>query len=224
MDLFIKLAIIPKLIETMTTTIDFRKEMDSFFSQAADKVKEPEFTPIVVTNDEMQAILKDRTGLTDALQRNFPALCYRDKSCSKPRAFMEALFVWEMYGRTCTVGDLSSALAVKATSIPQYMYYVRHALNATFGLDIVVEGDTYKLMSMDELRQRSEHLAQTMEAYGNRLVKLARAVESLEKCGYGDNPQLQAAKVATGSVVLALQSLTGDIKNPQLKALAGTPA
>jgi len=208
----------------MTTTIDLRQEMNTFFSQAKKKPEDTGFQSLALTNEEIQTILQSRNGLTDTLQRSFPALCYRDKACTKPRSFMAALFVWERYGRTIRVGELSDVLGVKATSIPQYMYHVRHALNQAFGLDIVVEGDVYKLMSMDELRQRTEHLTATMKDYSGKLEKLARSIQSLEKCGQGNNPDLLAAKVATGSVVLALQSLTGDIKSPHLKALAAATA
>lgn len=204
--------------------VNFRVEMDNFFSQAGVNAKPQGFETIGLNNDEMKEILGDRNGLTDALQRNFPDLCYRDKSHTKPKAFMQALFVWELYGRKSTVAELSEALGVKYTSIPQYMYVVRDALNIAFGLDIVCEGDTYKLMSMDDLQQRSDHLVKALETYGTRMIKVARAVNSLEKCGYGDHPQLVAARSATSSIATALMSLAGEIKNPELKALAATAA
>lgn len=189
--------------------IDFQSEMSAYFSRVSSKVKEKTFEPLGLSNDEVVTLLSSKEGLSDILSRSFPELCFRDKGHTKPRAFMQALFVWEMYGRKATISELSEALEVKVTSIPQYMYVVRDAVNASLGLDIICEGDTYKLMSMDDLRQRSEHLLSAMESFGARYLKLQRAVESLEKVGYSEHPSLVAAKAATDGVSSAMKALTG---------------
>lgn len=190
-------------------SLDFQKQMDTYFSKVGENVKDKTFEPLGLSNEEVSTLLSTKEGLSDALTRNFPELCFRDKAHTKPKAFMQALFVWEVYGRKATISELAEALQVKVTSIPQYMYVVRDAVNAALGLDIVCEGDTYKLMSMDDLRQRSEHLLKAMESFGARYTKLQRAVESLEKLGYSEHPQLAAAKTATDGVTSAMKALTG---------------
>lgn len=208
----------------MSINFDFQSEMTQFFSSASSAVKEKGFEPLGLSNDEMSAILSDRHGLTNTLVKSFPELCFRDKARTRPRSFMEALYVWETYTRKSTIAELSTALKVKATSIPQYMYTVRDALNSAFGLDIICEGDTYKLMSMDDLRQRSEHLGKALESYGTRLLKVAHAVQSLEASGYSDHPELQAVKLGITNIAVAMNQLTGEVSNPEIRQLAASLA
>lgn len=186
--------------------MDITKQALEFFAEASAQSNEDSFSFIGLTDDEMNAILKSKSGITEALQREFPHLCYR--SGGRPLKFMMVLYAWELYGRKATISAIASSLGLSTLSVPQYMSKVRKAVNAALGLDIVLNGNTYELSSIDNLQERVENLRKAMLKLVPKFEKFSKAYVSAQKQGYSGHPLLGSAEDVLSGVEMARKALS----------------
>jgi hypothetical protein len=124
-----------------------------------------EFISLGLTPEEVESVLAERYGLTEGLRKHFPDRVLRGKASRSAEltSTFKALYAFEHLGRDCSYAQIADAMEINPDSAYQYMVQARHAVEVCFGLNILTAKEQVRLVSQDDLRERTVRFVNFIE-------------------------------------------------------------
>jgi len=107
------------------------------------------FSSLGLTSEQVQDLMEREYGLSETLMQEFPDITKRADAAvgSVPLAFMKAGIIFENQRRDTTFDAIAQQLGTTDDTAAQYMLKFRDAVRKAFGIEIVVAGDTVRLVN-----------------------------------------------------------------------------
>jgi hypothetical protein len=152
------------------------------------------FSSLGLNAEQVESILQREYGLSEALMQEFPDITKRADATvgSVPLAFMKAGIIFENQRRDTTFDAIAEQLGTTDDTAYQYMVKFREAVRKAFGLEIVVAGDSIRIVNQQTALDAATRVLDVIEAHVKpAMKKLDACTESLAK---QNNPVLLPAK------------------------------
>jgi len=142
------------------------------------------FSNLGLTAEQVQDIMSNnKYGLSQTLMQEFPDITKRADANlgSVPLAYTKAGIVFEDLLRDTTFDAISIALGVTPDSAKQYMLKYRDAVRKTFGIEIVVAGDTVRVVNQQTALDAADRVLKVIENHVKpAMKKLDACAKSLD--------------------------------------------
>lgn len=152
------------------------------------------FSSLGLTAEQVEGIMAKEFGLSETLMQEFPDITKRaDKDAgSVPLAFVKAGILFEAQRRDTTFDAIAQQLGVTDDTAAQYMLKYRDAVRKAFGIEIVVAGESVRLVNEQTALDAATRVLDVMEAHVRpAMTKLDACARSLEN---QNSPVLLPAK------------------------------
>ena len=154
-----------------------------FNSFSGGDAKRP-FTTLGLTAEQVQGIMSDsKYGLSETLMQEFPDITKRSDATvgSVPLAFMKAGIIFEDQLRDTTFDNIAAELGTTDDTASQYMLKYRDAVRKAFGIEIVVAGDSVRVVNEQTALDAADRVLKVIENHVKpAMTKLDACAKSLE--------------------------------------------
>ena len=141
------------------------------------------FSSLGLTAEQVQEIMQEEFGLSQTLMQEFPDITKRaDRDAgSVPLAWMKAGILFESQRRDTTFDAIAEQLGTTDDTASQYMLKYRDAVRKAFGIEIVVAGESVRVVNEQTALDASTRVLDVMEAHVRpAMKKLDACSRSLE--------------------------------------------
>lgn len=145
----------------------------SILEEKAKRQPKPRFRDLALTAEQVEVVLSSKHGVTDLLLQEFE----NSTRCGdRVQSFIKALWVFEEYGRDTSYGAIAAAMEVSSDTAREYMREARSAIQTALGIQMVSSGDSIRLMSTGDARDRAERVLNVFKQH------VEPALKKLEAC------------------------------------------